>query len=81
MAAEAALVNVEEECIMFKKIRVLLAAGLMLMGTQSVAFADEYYETDDGYGVYVDDDGYVGVADEDGNVAVVDPNGDVWVEE
>lgn len=66
---------------MFKKFRVLLAASLMLMGTSSIAFADEYYETDDDYGVYVSDDGYVGVADEDGNVAVVDPNGDVWVEE
>lgn len=34
---------------MFKKLRVLLAAGLLMMGTQSVAFADDYYyDEDDG---------------------------------
>ena len=66
---------------MFKKVRVLLAAALLMMGTQSVAFADEYYYDDEGYTYVVDDEGYVGVADEDGNVAVVDPDGDVWVED
>lgn len=67
---------------MFKKLRVLLAAGLLLMGTQSVAFADDYYyDEEDGTVAVVTDDGYVGVADEDGNVAVVDPDGDVWVED
>ena len=32
---------------MFKKLRVLLAAGLLMMGTQSVAFADDYYYDED----------------------------------
>jgi len=62
-----------------KKMRILLAAAVMLLGAQTVCFADDYYADEDGNVAVVTDDGYVGVADEDGNVAVVDPDGDVWV--